>query len=105
VKKAIIIAFVVCLSIYIIYHDVTTGTLSISTKTAAGPERAADGIPYETVTVTPGDTLLSIMERQQNGPLPVSIDKAIADFEALNPGEKAQTLKIGKKYKIPVYKR
>ncbi|BDG46503.1 MULTISPECIES: LysM domain-containing protein [Parageobacillus] len=108
-KKAITI-FVICLSIYIIYHDVTTGTLSISMKTAAGPERAADGkkhvsIPYQTVTVNPGDTLLSIMERQQNGPLPVSIDKVIADFEALNPGEKAQTLQIGKKYKIPVYQR
>jgi hypothetical protein len=61
--------------------------------------------PYQTVTVKPGDTLLSIMERQQNGPLPVPIDKAITDFEALNPGEKAQTLQIGKKYKIPVYQR
>lgn len=103
-KKAAI-AFILCLSIYIIYRDVTTGTLGVSMKTTANHERAAKEIPYKTVTVTPGDTLLSIMEKQQHGPLPVSIDKAIADFEALNPGEKAQTLKIGKKYKIPVYKR
>jgi hypothetical protein len=109
VKKAII-AFVLCLSIYIIYHDVTTGTLITSAGATAAPEYAASGktnvhIPYQTVTVKPGDTLLSIMERQQNGPLPVPIDKAITDFETLNPGEKAQALRIGKKYKIPVYKR
>ncbi|GMN98071.1 hypothetical protein [Parageobacillus thermoglucosidasius] len=109
-KKAIPAVFILCLSIYIIYHDVTIGTLHVSTNTTVAPAHAADGkknvsIPYQTVTVHPGDTLLSIMEKQQNGPLPVSIDKAIADFEALNPGEKAQTLQIGKKYKIPVYKR
>ncbi|GLH64939.1 LysM domain-containing protein [Parageobacillus sp. G301] len=108
-KKAIR-AFVLCLAIYIIYHDVTTGTLIVSTKATAAPEHTTDGkinvhIPYQTVTVQPGDTLLSIMEELQNGPIPVPIDKAIADFEALNPGKKAQTLQIGKKYKIPIYKR
>jgi hypothetical protein len=106
--KKVISAFVVCLSIYIIYHDVTTGTLITSTKATTASEHMTDGktninIPYQTVTIQPGDTLLSIMERQQNGPLPVSIEKAITDFEALNPGEKAQTLQIGKKYKIPLY--
>ena len=108
-KKAIS-AFVLCLAIYIIYYDVTTGTLITSTKATTASEHMTDGktninIPYQTVTIQPGDTLLSIMERQQNGPIPVPIDKAIADFEALNPGKKAQTLQIGKKYKIPVYKR
>jgi hypothetical protein len=109
VKKAIS-AFILCLAVYIIYYDVTTGTLIASTKATAPPEHTADAktnvhIPYQTVTVKPGDTLLSIMEELQNGPIPVPIDKAITDFEALNPGEKAQTLQIGKKYKIPVYKR
>ena len=108
--KKVISAFIVCLSIYIIYHDVTTGTLITSTKATTASEHMTDGktnvhIPYQTVTVKPGDTLLSIMEKLQNGPIPVPIDKAITDFEALNPGEKAQTLQIGKKYKIPVYKR
>jgi hypothetical protein len=103
--KKVISAFVLCLSIYIIYHDVTTGSLITSTKATATPEKINVHIPYQTVTVKPGDTLLSIIERKQNGPLPVSIDKVITDFEALNPGEKAQTLQIGKKYKIPIYKR
>jgi hypothetical protein len=108
--KKVISAFFLCLSIYIIYHDVTEGTLIASTEATAPPEHGTDGktnvhIPYQMVTVQPGDTLLSIIERKQNGPLPVPIDKVITDFEALNPGEKAQTLRIGKKYKIPVYQR
>ncbi|KYD25770.1 MULTISPECIES: LysM peptidoglycan-binding domain-containing protein [Anoxybacillaceae] len=108
--KKVISAFIVCLSIYIIYHDVTTGTLITSTKATTASEHMTDGktnvhIPYQMVAVKPGDTLLSIMEKLQNGSIPVPIDKAITDFEALNPGEKAQTLQIGKKYKIPVYKR
>ncbi|MFC4183037.1 LysM peptidoglycan-binding domain-containing protein [Saccharococcus thermophilus] len=104
--KKVISAFILCLSIYIIYRDITTGTFIHPTKaTTVSPEVTDAHIPYQMVTVHPGDTLLSIIEAQQKGPIPVSIDKAIADFEKLNPGEKAQTLRIGKTYKIPLYKR
>ncbi len=44
-----------------------------------------------------GDTLLSIVEREMNGKLPVSIDQLIADFQTLNPHVNAHSLQIGKR--------
>jgi hypothetical protein len=101
---------VLCLVIYMIYHDITKGTLPTaaeiktvhvhSTKT-----KAKINISYQIIKVQAGDTLLSIVEKQQNAPLSVSIEQLIKDFEALNPGTQAESLQIGKTYKFPVYNR
>ncbi|MBB3906875.1 MULTISPECIES: type IV pilus assembly protein FimV [Anoxybacillaceae] len=98
----------VCLAIYIIYHDVTKGTLPVSEQKVAHAPSAktetAASSSYRVIKVQAGDTLLSIMEREQGQSLPVSIEELIEDFEALNPGIKATSIQIGKAYKFPIYK-
>ncbi|MBA2873496.1 LysM peptidoglycan-binding domain-containing protein [Thermaerobacillus caldiproteolyticus] len=107
--KKFVLFLVLCLCLYVVSHDLIKGTLPTTTKIKTlhihEPKlRAKMNINYQTVTVKAGDTLLSIAEKQQNAPLPVSIEQLIKDFEALNPGTKANSLQIGKTYKIPIYK-
>lgn len=87
----------------IAYHDVTKGT--IYTASVKKTIKQTNELPYREVTVQRGDTLLSIVEREMNGKLPVSIDRLIDDFQTLNPHVNAQSLQIGKTYRIPLYKQ
>ncbi|MCK7606909.1 type IV pilus assembly protein FimV [Geobacillus stearothermophilus] len=103
--KKFIFLLLLFLSSYIVYRDLVIGTLHPSSETAvAVVQSKQEAIPYRTVTIRPGDTLLSIIEKELNGPLPVPLEQLIRDFERLNPGEHAQTLKIGKTYKVPIYR-
>ncbi|HZG60534.1 MAG TPA: hypothetical protein VEY68_08735 [Anoxybacillus sp.] len=98
---------ILCFVIYIVYHDVTNGTLPAASTTSHIQTVKAENkeaLNYKTMKVKAGDTILSIMEKERNGPLPVSIEQLIKDFEALNPGVKTESLQIGKTYKFPVYK-
>ncbi|MBB5324724.1 putative Zn-dependent protease [Anoxybacillus tepidamans] len=108
--KKLLSIFMFCLIIYTVYHDVTKGTLPTFTEKRTVDVRltktkTALSISYEVIKVKAGDTLLSMAERKQGGPLPVSIETLINDFESLNPGVKASSLQIGKTYKIPVYQQ
>lgn len=91
--------------LYVVYYDVAKGTLPIQTNAPLEVTKTAKHLPYQTVKIKAGDTLVSIVEQQQNGPLPVPIETLIRDFESLNPGVKATALQIGKSYKIPVYRK
>ncbi|RAK22407.1 hypothetical protein B0I26_102402 [Anoxybacillus vitaminiphilus] len=99
---------VLCFVIYIVYHDVTNGTLPAATTATTSHVQAVkaedkEALNYKMMKVKAGDTLLSIIEKERSGPLPVSIEQLIKDFESLNPGVKAESLQIGKTYKFPVY--
>ncbi|OIK12227.1 LysM domain-containing protein [Bacillus sp. MUM 13] len=110
-------AFIVVIFIaFIIYFDLTTGTIPADAG-ARGPAEAAAGavytggaaekaetstIPFVESVIKPGDTLLSLLE--QNQTKSYSIETAIADFQKLNNGIKPESIQIGKTYKIPVYK-
>jgi hypothetical protein len=97
---------ILCFVIYIVYHDVTKGTLpAATTPSHVQAVKAEDkgALNYKMMKVKAGDTILSIMEKERGGPLPVSIEQLIKDFESLNPGVKAESLQIGKTYKFPVY--
>ena len=50
----------------------------------------------------PGDTLLSIIEREE-GALTKPIETIVTDFQELNEGLKPEQMQIGKVYKIPSY--
>ncbi|KDE46558.1 hypothetical protein DI43_12605 [Geobacillus sp. CAMR12739] len=103
--KKFIFLLLLFLSSYIVYRDLAIGTLHPSSETAAAIVQSKQApMPYRTVTIRPGDTLLSIVEKELDGPLPVPLEQLIRDFERLNPGEHAQTLKIGKTYKVPIYR-
>lgn len=96
------------LIVYTAYHDVTKGTLvHKQAKTVHAQQEKTKGasLPYQIVEIKAGDTLLSLIEQRQKGPLPVPMETLIRDFESLNPGVKATALQIGKSYKIPVYRK
>lgn len=109
-KVAAIIA--VAVIIYSIYYDMTIGTLSLDQTVTATSQpdvpnnhEQTDYMPYDTKKTKPGDTLISIAETIHQGPLPVSIDQLIDDFQKLNNGVKPDEILINEKYKFPVYSR
>ncbi|WP_010678136.1 hypothetical protein [Bacillus timonensis] len=92
--------------LYIIYYDVSVGTLPVvKNKTVSAEEVIVKTPihPYKEMKVTAGDTLLSIVEELNEGKQITSIESVIKDFEELNPKSKAELLQIGKTYKFPLY--
>jgi hypothetical protein len=65
----------------------------------------SDDSNFIEVEVSPGSTVLSIVENVNNGQVPVSINQIIADFELLNPEAETNRLQIGEVYKFPLYKQ
>jgi hypothetical protein len=86
------------------YQDLTSGSLPAG-KTAASssqpPAQETAAVPFQHVTVAPGDTLLSITERTSSRQ--PDITKVISDFSILNPSVDPNHLKIGQTYAFPVY--
>jgi hypothetical protein len=98
------------LTIYVIYIDLTAGTLpkdesqvpEQTVATMAVPENAIAAFEAE---VEPGETLISIVEGHIKKPLPVSIDELIGDFKSLNPGQSPEKIQIGASYQFPDYSK
>ena len=108
--KKLIGALIIMFLLYIVYHDISQGTLpSINGQAVKASEKAPEvepkkqSVPFQTVKIKAGDTVLSLIEDQSNGSIPVSIQTIIKDFEILNPSSSADSIKIGKEYKIPLY--
>ncbi len=111
--------------IYSIYYDFKEGTLLLlpavadtantqkeldvqSTNTVPSNEDTEElgkeiDKTFVEVTIQPGDTVLSLVEKERNAPIPVSIEQVVKDFEQLNDGTAPTKVQIGKEYKIPVY--
>lgn len=97
-------AMIVILVLYVIYHDMTEGTLpSVKNENLSVPASTSSEIPFIEEVVQPGDTVLTIVEKNSQHPLPVSITKLISDFQRLNEGEKPEEIQIGENYKFPTY--
>jgi len=102
------------LTIYIIYVDLTAGSLSNSANSIKA-EETMETIAKTTITTTtipafnaevePGETLISIVENYLDKPIPVSIDQLISDFKSLNPKQAPEKLQIGKVYQFPDYSK
>jgi hypothetical protein len=109
--KRLLIFLTVMIVSYSIYYDLKAGSLpkaaevAVSVQKQEAAETPADlNTPeYFTVKVTSGDTILSLMEHKLEGPLPVSIDQLITDFELLNDGQSPHDIQVGKTYKLPLY--
>jgi len=102
------------LILYIIYYDVSHGTLpSFKTEVESIEQTEVldvsttpsqtNTLPFQEVTIKAGDTLISLVEKLSTTNNTLAIDTLVKDFETLNPGEQANSLIIGKKYKIPIY--
>ncbi|MEH7124546.1 hypothetical protein V7122_19940 [Bacillus sp. JJ1532] len=95
------------LVIYVIYFDLTKGTLPIPTVDEPVIEAMAENetlLPYFEKKVSSGDTVLSLVEKNINAPLSVSISKVISDFKILNNGLSPEKIKSGYIYKFPDYR-
>lgn len=93
--------------LYIIYFDLTTGTLpqtpsSNEPTIPVNQPKMKGNLGYIEITMKPGDTLLSIIEREE-GAINQPIEAIISDFQELNEGLKPEQMQIGKTYKIPKY--
>lgn len=105
--KKFSIAFLVFLLLYSVYYDLKIGTLpSIKAETvpvqAAYSEQQA-GQAYKEIQVQPGETMLTILEKLHNGSIPVSIEKAVKNFEELNEGISAHNIQADQTYRFPYY--
>ncbi|WHX99332.1 hypothetical protein [Neobacillus sp. DY30] len=98
------------LTIYIIYIDLTAGTLpknesQKTEQTVATMTNITNSAASFEAEVEPGETLISIVENHIKKPLPVSIDELIEDFQSLNPGLSPEKIQIGSTYEFPDYSK
>lgn len=99
------------LVIYVIYFDLTVGTLpsanskQVDAKIETVRPQAEPSIPSFEAKVKPGETVISIVEHQIDKPLPVSISALITDFQKLNPGKSPEKIQIGSTYHFPDYSK
>ncbi|WP_251555047.1 LysM peptidoglycan-binding domain-containing protein [Neobacillus muris] len=110
--KKLLGLIIAILIIYVIYFDLTVGTLGLpaAEKTEANAASTVQAkpetdIPAFSAKVKPGETVISIVEHQINKPLPVSISTLIEDFKKLNPGESPEKIQIGTTYHFPDYSK
>lgn len=99
------------LVIYIIYLDLTVGTLTpsgvqpVNAKPEINVKPSKTDIPSFVARVKPGETVISIVEHQLEKPLPVAISDLITDFKKLNPGKSPEKIQIGTTYHFPDYSK
>ncbi|MFJ5758032.1 hypothetical protein ACIQAA_02540 [Neobacillus sp. NPDC093182] len=98
------------LTIYVIYIDLTAGTLPKEEtqkpeQTVATMTNINNSVDSFEAEVEPGETLISIVESHIKKPLPVSIDELIEDFQSLNPGLSPEKIQIGSTYEFPDYSK
>ncbi|NPC93327.1 LysM peptidoglycan-binding domain-containing protein [Bacillus sp. WMMC1349] len=98
--KRLVMFLSILLTLFIIYYDLKTGTIpeqAIPVSARTKETIATDMIEYKTVTVQPGETVISITGDD------MSTSRIINDFERLNPNVKARHIQAGVTYKFPVY--
>ncbi|MDF2858550.1 MAG: hypothetical protein K0Q87_4401 [Neobacillus sp.] len=108
--KRFFMALLGLLTIYVIYIDLTDGTLpnaytQKSEVVIATTASTKTSIPAFEKEVQPGETVISIVESQLNKPLPISIEELILDFKKLNPGQAPEKIQIGVTYQFPDYSK
>ena len=103
INLLIIIIVLTCL------YDLKSGALKLisiddlpKAEASAGNIQKENTLPNKEITVEPGDTVLSIIERL-NPHTSENITKMINDFKQLNPKQNPNDIKIGKSYLFPKY--
>ncbi|WP_408006788.1 hypothetical protein ACJROX_19125 [Pseudalkalibacillus sp. A8] len=105
--KKFIITCVVILFLYSAYFDLKVGTLPTEAKNDMQVQVAnsvpTEEVAFKEVQVQPGETVLSILEQIHHGSLPVSIEKAVAEFERLNQNTSAHSIQANETYRFPLF--
>ncbi|MFB5662068.1 hypothetical protein [Alteribacillus sp. HJP-4] len=90
-----------------IYYDFNTGTLPAESNSAppppAEPAELLDDTDTAEVTIEHGQTVLTIVERLHDGPVPVPIEQVSEDFKTLNGGTAPEKIKVDESYLFPLY--
>jgi hypothetical protein len=109
--KRLFLFLLVTLILYIIYVDLSIGTIP-NNQTVESVEVDSKAIQVEETvipsfsrTVEQGDTVLSIIETELEGAVPVPIEKIVNDFILLNKGKKPEEIQAGKSYLFPDYSK
>lgn len=107
--KRILGLIVLILLIYVIYYDLSKGTLSLVQAGNDEHEKAVVSVAEQEISyfekrAGSGDTLLSVVEESLSSSIPVSIEMVIEDFKWLNDGLTPQEIQYGKIYKFPDYR-
>jgi hypothetical protein len=108
--KRFLLSIFTLLTIYVIYIDLTQGTLPEKSTEESAPAvetlaNTTESLPAFEASVGRGETLISIVERHIDKPLPVSIDELVQDFQKLNPGQAPEKIQIGVTYLFPDYSK
>lgn len=104
--KRLCVFIIAILTLYAVYFDFTRGTLPVEEKSQEASISVNDTEQsYFEKKVGKGETILTIIEKKIEGPLPVSIDTVITDFKTLNDEIEPEALQSGKTYKFPIYSR
>jgi hypothetical protein len=96
--KRIILFIGFCIVAYSIYFDISVGTLPA--YSSENMDKINEN--YYNIKVEPGDTVLSIIEKNE-GTIPVPIDQMIEDFSLLNNGMNPEEIEIGQTYRFKNY--
>lgn len=111
--KRLFVSLLVTLILYIIYVDLSIGTIPNTNNETIESIEVDSKVNHieETViasfskTVEQGDTVLSIIESQLKGAIPVPIEKVVNDFVVLNKGKNPEEIQAGKSYLFPDYSK
>lgn len=111
--KRLFVSLLVTLIVYIIYVDLSIGTIPNTNNKTIESIKVDSKVNHteETViasfskTAEQGDTVLSIIEAQLEGAIPVPIEKVVNDFIILNEGKKPEEIHAGKIYLFPDYSK
>lgn len=109
--KRLFLFLLATLIFYIIYFDLSTGTIpNTQTIETVEVDSKVDYIDESVIasfseTVEQGDTVLSIIESKLKGAIPVPIEKIVQDFSLLNKGKKPEEIQAGKSYLFPDYSK
>ncbi|NEU30721.1 hypothetical protein GN156_07990 [bacterium LRH843] len=115
--KRIGVASIVFIILSSIYYDLTIGTLPdiqasfdkteqqtvLSIDETPTNANMTSTIPSQAIIVEPGYTVLSIVERLHEGPIPASIQEIVYDFKQLNGGTEPEKMIVGNSYLFPLY--
>ncbi|WP_049663197.1 LysM peptidoglycan-binding domain-containing protein [Bacillus sp. FJAT-27231] len=93
-----------------LWNDFTNGSLpridrieENEKKAVKAESKSLPSAPYEEIEVKAGDTVLSILASLHGGQLPADLETAMADFQKLNNGVSPDNIRLGARYKFPLY--
>ncbi|MBB6446013.1 hypothetical protein [Bacillus benzoevorans] len=111
--KRLVMIIAAAVILYAIYYDINYGTLPATSNFAPVTRKTDDvttaknksPLPYYEKKVSPGDTVLSLVEEQLNDSIPVPLSNVVSDFKKLNNGLSPTEIQAGKIYKFPKYEK